>query len=151
MPGGSGSDDDSTDVEPAWHERPSTLAGASVGALIVLAILFWGASCASREFNAPEPAPQYFLDPSTSGGYTPTYTGSNPSSTTVTETITSTSPPVTTDIDPGDTSSTTPTSSTDTTTSFNPSNLPRTRSPSTYDDGRTRPRFNETRTGFPRP
>lgn len=137
-------------VEPAWHERPSTLAGASVGALLLLALLFWGVSCVAQSDDSPT-APQYFLDPSSSGSAT--FGTSSSSSTSTTETITSTSPPVTTDIDPGDTS-TTPTSTTsgtDTTTSFNPSNLPRTRAPSTYDDGRTRPRFNETRTMYPRP
>ena len=139
--------DDDTDVEPAWHERPSTLAGASIGALLVLGLLFLGVSCVSQQFDDPDPTPQYYLDPSTSGSSAP-----STSSTSTTETITSTSPPVTTDIDPGNTSSTTTTSSsTDTTTSFNPSNLPRTREPSTYDDGRTRPRFNETRTLYPRP
>ncbi|MDT5151357.1 MAG: hypothetical protein QOI01_3090 [Mycobacterium sp.] len=145
-----GDDDSSGDAEPAWHERPSTLAGVSVAALIVLGILFWGVSCVAQQVNDPAPAPQYYLDPSTSGGGT---SASSSSTTTTTETITSTSPPVTTDIEPGDTSATTPTttSSTDTTTSFNPSNLPRTRAPTTYDDGRTRPRFNETRTGYPRP
>lgn len=146
-----GDEDSDGDVEPAWHNQPSTLAGASVAALLVLALLFWGVSCVARQANEPEPASQYYLDPSTSGGRT----SFSSSTSTATETITSTSPPVTTDIDPGNTSTTsgtdTTTSSTDTTTSFNPSNLPRTRTPSTYDDGRTRPRFNETRTAFPRP
>lgn len=142
---GDGDSGDSNDVEPAWHERPGTLAGASVGALLVLAILFWGVSCVSQS-DDPAPASQYYLDPSTSGRDTQE---SGTSSTSTTETITSTSPPVTTDIDPGDTTTST-TPSTDTTTSFNPSNLPRTRAPSTYDDGRTRPRLNETRTMFPR-
>lgn len=144
MTGGSGSGDDSDD-EPAWHERPSTLTGASVAALIVLGILFWGVSCVSRQINEPEPAPQYYLDPGTSSSGR-----SSSSSTSTTQTITSTSPPVTTDINPGGTPTTTP-STTDTTTSLDPSELPRTRTPTTYDDGRKRPRLNETRTLYPRP
>ena len=70
--------------------------------------------------------------------------------------ITSTSPPVTTDIDPGDTTTTSSTSTTSTTstTPFDPSNLPHTRTSNGNDGGGTStaaPRFNETRTLYPRP
>ncbi len=139
--------DDSKDVEPAWHERTSTLLGASVAAVIVLGILFLGVSCVSREFNDPPPASQYFVEPSTSGSSGRPTSGDS----TTPETITSTSPPVTTDINPGDPTSTT--SGTETTTSDS-SSFSRTPRPTRDDDGsstRQRPRLNETRTLYPRP
>lgn len=138
-------DRDDSDDEPAWHERTSTVVGASIGALAAIGLLWLAISWMVGGSDEPSPASQYFLEPSASGT-SPTFT-----TTSTTETITSTSPPMTTDIDPGDTSSTSTTPSTDTTTSFNPSNLPHTRTPSTYDDGRRRPTFNETRTLYPRP
>lgn len=148
-------DDDSKDGGPAWHERTSTVVGASIAALAVLALLWLVISYTTHAFNDPEPTSQYYPEPSGSAGSTSTTTNTS------TETITSTSPPVTTDIDPGDTSSTSSgsssgtTSGTDTTTSFDPSNLPRTRRSTPNDDGdtttRQRPRLNETRTLYPRP
>jgi hypothetical protein len=142
-------DDDPRDGEPAWHERTSTVVGASVGALAVIGVLWFAISYVAGGSDAPSPAPPYYPDPSESGSVTATTTATS------TETITSTSPPMTTDINPGDTTSTTTSgtsgTSTDTTTSFNPSNLPHTKTPTTYDDGRTRPRYNETRTLYPHP
>jgi hypothetical protein len=141
--------------EPAWHERTSTVVGASAGALAVIGLLWLLVSYVTGGSDDPPPPSQYFLEPSVSGSSTGVAT------TTLTETITSTSPPVTTDIDPGDTSTTTTTSGTDTTSTststepFDPSNLPHTRTPSTNggDGGPTsrRPRFNETRTLYPHP
>jgi hypothetical protein len=138
--------DDRTDDEPAWHERTSTVVGASVGALAVIGLLWLAISWMVGGSDGPSPASQYYLEPSGSGTSTTAL-----ETTSTTETITSTSPPMTTDINPGDTSSSSTTPSTDTTTSFNPSNLPHTHTPTTYDDGRRRPTFNETRTLYPRP
>ncbi len=149
MTGSDDQSDDPRDEEPAWHERTSTVVGASVAGLAVIGLLWLVISYASNAFTDPAPVSQYYPEPSASGSSAPTTTAAS------TETITSTSPPVTTDIDPDDTSTTsgttTTSSSTDTTTSFDPSNLPRTKTSTTYDDGHRRPRFNETRTLYPRP
>ena len=130
-------------AEPAWHERTSTLVGASAAALVVMALLYFIISTLVREFNDPEPTPQYFLDP---GGTSSSYSSTG-LSTTTTPTITSTSPPVTSDINPGDTT----TSGTDTSSSESTSRRP----PRTRDDEprttRSRPRLNETRTLYPQP
>jgi hypothetical protein len=137
-------DRDDDPQERPWHERTSTVVGASVAGLAVIGILFLLVSYIGQD-DAPDQAPQYFIDePSGS-----TSRVSSSSATTTTETVTSTSPPVTTDINPGDE---TTTSSSDTTTSTYP---PTTRRTSTTDDGastsRSRPRLNETRTLYPRP
>ena len=133
-------------TEPPWHERTSTLVGASVAALLALGILYFLISTVARQFNEPDPAPQYYVDPGGSSSLSRTAT-----TTTTTETITSTVPPVTSDMNPGDTPSTTP--STDTSPN---TNLPSThRSTPSNDDSPTsrsqRPRFNQTRTLYPRP
>lgn len=151
---GEGDDDDDdrrsrragASVEPAWHERTSTLAGVSLAAVVVLALLYFLISTMVREFDEPAPVQQYFLDPSTSGSFRPSDTES-----TTTQTITSTSPPVTSDInDPNAPPTTTTTSGTDTSGPSTSRRLPRTR-----DDGptstRQRPRLNETRTLYPQP
>jgi len=143
-------DADHDEDEPPWHERTSTVVGASVGAIAVIGILYLLISYLFGGSDEPG-TPQYYPDPSFSERSSETTTGS-PGETTSTETITSTSPPVTTDINPGDTTtSSTDTTSTTPTTSFDPSNLPRTRTSTTYGDGRQRPRLNETRTLYPRP
>ena len=139
-----GDRDDDPEGRP-WHERTSTVVGASVAGLAVIGILFLLASYIAREFNTPDQAPQYYIDePSRSSRVSTT------SATTTTQTVTSTSPPVTTDINPGDE---TTTSSSDTTTSTYPPTTRRTSA--TDDDGastsRSRPRLNETRTLYPRP
>jgi hypothetical protein len=141
--------DDSRNDEPAWHERTSTVVGASVGALAVIGLLWLLISYVAGGSDDPPPGSQYFLEPSVSGSSTEL--------TTSTETITSTSPPLTTDINPGETSTTSGTDTTTTTststTPFDPSNLPRTKTSTTNGDGSTsrRPRFNETRTLYPPP
>ncbi|MCW2550696.1 MAG: hypothetical protein JWR78_477 [Mycobacterium sp.] len=140
--------DDSRNDEPAWHERTSTVVGASVGALAVIGLLWLLISYVAGGSDDPPPGSQYFLEPSVSGSSTEL--------TTSTETITSTSPPLTTDINPGETSTTSGTDTTTTSTSttpFDPSNLPRTKTSTTNGDGSTsrRPRFNETRTLYPPP
>lgn len=143
-------EDGDTLTEPPWHERTSTVVGASVAALLALAILYFLITTVARQFNDPDPAPGYYVDPGSSSSFSQTAT------TTTSENITSTVPPVTTEINPGDTSSS---SSTTTTTSSdipaNP-NLPTTRRSTPGDEGtpgftRSRPRFNETRTLYPRP
>lgn len=142
---------DSKDFEPAWHQRTSTVLGASAAALVVLAILFFGVSCVSRAYTDPPPASQYFVDPSTLGSRS-----STSGATTTTQTITSTSPALTTDINPGDP---TTTSDTDTSTSDSSSTTTTTttttqRSTSTndrYPPPTRRPRYNETRTPYPLP
>jgi len=145
-------DADHDEDEPAWHERTSTVVGASIGAIAVIGVLWLLISYVVGGSDDPTSGPQYYPDPSFSERSSAATTGL-PGETTSTETITSTSPPVTTDIDPGatTTSGTETTSTTPTTTSFNPSNLPRTRTSTTFGDGRQRPRLNETRTLYPRP
>lgn len=136
-------DDDRRSVEPAWHERTSTVVGASLAGVVVLALLYFLISTFVREFDDPMPVQQYFLEPSTSGSVTRSGT-----STTTSQTITSTVPPITSDIN-GPTNTTT--SSTDT-SSTSPTQR---RPPRTRDDGptttRSRPRLNETRTLYPQP
>ena len=132
--------------EPAWHERTSTVVGASAAALAAIGLLWLVISWMVGGSDDPGPESQYYLEPSVSGSRT----ASSTTTTTSTETITSTSPPVTTDINPGDT---TTTSSTDT-TSPGDTTPPRTRRSTTDGDGpstRQRPRLNETRTLYPRP
>lgn len=132
-----------------WHNRTSTLLGASIAALALIAVLITSASWVSRQFNQPEQAPLNFVDPSFSS------TGETTAPPTTTGTITSTSPPMTTDINP---ESTTPTTSgSETSGSETPGPPPSTRPPRTReDDGepsttRKRPRTNVTRTLYPVP
>jgi len=140
-------DADHDEDEAPWHERTSTVVGASVGAIAVIGLLWLLISYVVGGSDDPGTTSQYYPDPTFSDRSSAATT-----ETTSTETITSTSPPVTTDIDPGaTTTSGTDTSTTPTTTSFNPSNLPRTRTSTTFGDGRQRPRLNETRTLYPRP
>lgn len=138
--------------EPAWHERTSTLLGASVAAIAAIAVVYFLVSSLVRQFDEPDPQQQYFLDPSSSRSATTSDTA-----TTTTQTITSTSPPVTTDInDPNAPSSTsgtdTSTSGTDTSSSdASTSRVPRTTDDDAPTSTRSRPRLNETRTLYPRP
>jgi hypothetical protein len=132
-------------TEPPWHERTPTVVGASIAALLALALLYFLISTVARQFNEPAQTPQYYLDP---GDSSSSYRRST--TTTTTETITSTVPPITTEINPTDTSTS---SSTDTSPN---TNLPSTHrsTPSSGDEStstRSRPRFNETRTLYPRP
>jgi hypothetical protein len=140
-------------TEPAWHERTSTLLAASVGAVAVIAVVYFLISALVRDSDDPGPAQQYFTDTTTSGSRTP----SSGTATTTTGTVTSTSPPMTTDINdpnaPPPPTSGPPTSGTETSPG-EPSTT--TRTPRTTDDDdptttRSRPRLNETRTLYPRP
>lgn len=141
--------DDDTRPEQPWHNRTSTLLGASIAAIALIAVLITSASWVSRQFNEPEQAPLNFVDPTFSTtedtSMTPTTTG----------TITSTSPPMTTDINP---ESTPPTTSGSETSGTDTSGPPRsTRAPRTREDDadatttRKRPRTNVTRTLYPAP
>ncbi len=132
-------------TEPPWHERTSMLVGASIAALLALAILYFLISTVVRQFNEPAQTPQFYVDP----GDGSTSFSRSAKTTTTTETITSTVPPVTTEINPGDTS--TP-SSTDTSPNTNlPSTHRNTPSSGDLPTTRSRPRFNQTRTLYPLP
>ncbi|WP_370464513.1 hypothetical protein [Mycolicibacterium sp. 018/SC-01/001] len=132
--------------EVPWHNRTSTLLGASVVGLAVIAALVAGGLWLGRQFTEPQQAPLNYVDPTFSS------TSEQASSTpTTTETITSTSPPVTSDINPDSTTPTTTDSETSST-----SRTPRTSRPSDDDDNddattttRKRPRTNVTRTLYP--
>ena len=87
-------DDDDDDGQP-WHNRTSTVVGASVLAILVISILIVAATALARQFGETEPAPLDFVAPT----YSATDSQSAAASTT-TQTITSTSPPETTDINP---------------------------------------------------
>ncbi|CAN3126713.1 Serine/threonine protein kinase [Mycobacterium sp. smrl_JER01] len=138
------------DAEPdepavAWHNRTSTLLAASVAGLAAIALVVALISFVARQFTEPEPAPLYYVPPSSAVSATKT----GPSTTT--GTITSTSPPMTSDINPGETTETP--EPTTTTRSTRP---PRTRETErTSDDetstSRSRPRTNVTRTVYPAP
>ncbi|KRE27638.1 hypothetical protein ASG82_14735 [Mycobacterium sp. Soil538] len=132
-----------------WHNRTSTLLGVSIAALVLIAVLITSASWVSRQFNEPEQAPLNFVDPSFSASEETSAT------LTTTGTITSTSPPMTTDINP---ESTPPTTSGSETSGSETSGPPRsTRPPRTREDDagtsttRKRPRTNVTRTLYPAP
>ncbi len=78
-----------------WHNRTSTVLGVSLAGLAVLAILVISISHLTRQFGEPEQAPIDYVGPTSSAP------GTRSPTTTTTETITSTSPPITSDIDPG--------------------------------------------------
>ncbi len=138
--------DDDDDGQP-WHNRTSTVVGASALAILVIGILIVAATAMARQFGETEEAPIDFVTPSFSART------SQSSDTTTTQTITSTSPPETTDIDgPSATSSSETTSSSSSTT-----RPPTTRRDDDGDDGpttrttRRTPRTNITRTFNPLP
>lgn len=135
--------DDDEDGQP-WHNRTSTVVGASVVAILVIGILIVVATAMARQFGETEPAPLDFVAPT----YSATDRQSTAASSTTTQTITSTSPPETTDIDPpsSTTSDSSETSSTRrTTTRTGDDDEPTTRTT------RQRPRTNVTRTLSPNP
>lgn len=162
-------DDDLPDGKPAgstpWHNSTRALVAASVAGLAAIAVLVAGVMFMVRESSEPEQAPLNYVDPSFS------HTSSEPAPPTTTETITSTVPPVTSDINPPtDVTSGSETSGSETSGSETPgsetpgsetpaetANPQRTRqSDSGDDDGnvsttRRRPRLNETRTLYPVP
>ncbi|UXA18490.1 hypothetical protein [Mycobacterium sp. SMC-4] len=124
----------------AWHNRTSTLLGASVAALAAIAIVVSSVLYVTRQ-SEPAPAPMSFVD--TSQAATPNTT--RPRSTATTSSITSTSPPATTDIDPAAPEATEATDEPEPESPTVTTRPPRTRDadqPTT----RTRPRLNVTRT-----
>ncbi len=84
-----------------WHNRTSTVLGVSLAGLAALAILVISINHVTREFTEPEQAPISYLEPTSSTSDT------RPPTHTTTETITSTRAPITSDIDPGLTPSST--------------------------------------------
>jgi cytoskeletal protein RodZ len=152
---GRDTDDEGPASPTPWYNRTGAVVGASALGIVVIGILVAAGIFVTRQFNEPQRAPLNFVEPSfsatTPGSPTPTTTA----------TITSTSPPVTTDIDTPTSSS--PTSSSDTSGSTTSSSEPSQRSaPRTTseqdDDGesaprttRRGPRTNVTRTLYPRP
>jgi cytoskeletal protein RodZ len=137
-----------TSSEEPWHNRTGALLGASALAVMLIGILVLAATCVSRQVNEPQEAPQHFVDPSFSA------TAPGSATPTTTQTITSTSPPVTTDI--GDPSATSATTTTSTTTSSSETTTARTTSAEEDEDDETtrttrRPRTNVTRTLYPIP
>lgn len=75
-----------------WHNRTSTVLGASVAGLAAIVIVFTSATYLVRQFDEPERAPINYVGPSA-----PTGTSSKPAAP---STITSTRPPITSDINP---------------------------------------------------
>jgi hypothetical protein len=134
---------DEAPAKPSWHNSTPALAGASVAALAVIGLVVAAAVFITGQFNEPDHTPAQLVD--STANSTPT-TATAPGTPSTTETVTSTSPIVTTDINlPSDT----PTSSTDTTSSgTSSSRRPDDSAPSTT---HRRPRYNETRTLYPVP
>lgn len=149
-----GRDPDDYDDEQSptpWYNRTPNVIGASVAGLAVIGILIAAVTFVSRQFSEPEQAPLNFVDPS----FSATATGSS-STPTTTGTITSTSPPVTTDINgPSSTTSSSDTSSTDTTsttrTAWTQPYTPPSGEQSEPSTTRRGPRTNVTRTLYPQP
>ncbi|WP_308206531.1 hypothetical protein [Mycolicibacterium moriokaense] len=142
---------DEDDNGQPWHNRTPAVVGASLLALVVVGILISVAMALSRQFGQPEQAPIDFVEPTFSAT-------ASESATTTTQTITSTSPPETTDINPSSTSETSPSETTSSeTTSSTTTTTERTtvRTPRQDDDStrttRQRPRTNVTRTLNPFP
>ncbi len=142
---------DDDDGQP-WYNRTPTVVGASIAALVVGGILIVAAMTVARQFGEPEQAPIDFVEP--------TYSATaSQSGTATTQTITSTSPPETTDINPSSTSGTSGSSessgSSTTPSSSESSPAPttaRTEEPEEVTPTRTsrqRPRTNVTRTFNP--
>ena len=145
-------DDEQSPSPTPWYNRTPNVIGASVAGIAVIAILIAAVTFVSRQANEPTQAPLNFVEPT----FSATDTRSSLAPTT-TATITSTSPPVTTDINaPSST-----TSSSDTSSSIGTSPSTRTAwtapppgwsqdesAPSTTRRG---PRTNVTRTLYPQP
>jgi hypothetical protein len=129
-----------------WHNRTPALLGVSVLALAVIGLLIVVATAVAGQFGEPEEAPLDFVEPT----YSATATQSAPTPTT-TQTITSTRPPETTDINGPPTSSSSTTSSSESSTDDTTA-----RRDSENDDRPSRttrrgPRTNVTRTFNPNP
>ncbi|MDR3659508.1 MAG: hypothetical protein P4L86_03675 [Mycobacterium sp.] len=80
-------------TERPWHERTPHVVGASIAALIAIAVLYFAATWLTRHYNQPAPPPvPVIVDSDTPH----TTAGTTTSSST---TSSSTTPPSTTDID----------------------------------------------------
>ncbi len=136
--------------EQPWHNRTPAVVGASLAGLALIGIVIAIAVAMTQQYNEPEQAPLYFVEPT----FSATATGT---STTTTQTITSTSPPQTTDINGPTTSSSSDTSSSETSSSETSSSEAAPRTVDEDDDPTTRrsprrtPRTNVTRTLNPYP
>lgn len=142
-------DDDADREAPPvpWHNRTSTVLGASVAGLAAIAILVTSISYVARQFTEPTQAPINYMEPAFT-------TDSESSTPTTTGTITSTRPPITSDINPD---LTPPAAEPSETSGRNPNyRPPRTREDDPTDESETRttrnrPRTNVTRTLYPAP
>ena len=76
-----------------WHNRTSAVLGVSVAGLAAIVILVASAMYLVRQFDEPDPAPINYVGPASSA----TGTSSTPATP---STITSTRPPITSDINP---------------------------------------------------
>ena len=145
--------DDGQDSSPTpWYNRTPNVIGASVAGIAVVGILIAALTFVARQFNDSPQAPLNYVEPTFSA------TAPRSSTPTTTATITSTSPPVTSDIN-GPAATTTPSSS-DTPTSDTPSTTRTawTAPPPGWDQDesapsttRRGPRTNVTRTLYPQP
>jgi cytoskeletal protein RodZ len=97
-----------------WHERTPLVLGASIAALLVIALLYFAVSFVDRNYNPPPRAPSQYIEPTDT---TATATATASTAITTTPTITSTVPPQTSEIDnPTSQTSSSDTSTTSTTT-----------------------------------
>jgi hypothetical protein len=144
-----GSDDvdvvDKPAATPPWHNSTPAVAGASVAALAMIGLVVAAAVYLTGQFGEPDRTPAEFVD--STSATTPTAPGA-PATPSTTETITSTSPIVTTDINlPTDT----PTSTPETPSSGAATSSRRPDDGSAPSTTHRRPRYNETRTLYPVP
>ncbi|WP_313959933.1 hypothetical protein [Mycobacterium deserti] len=147
---GNADDDEQRDSsEVPWHNRPPELIGASLLAVLVIVLVVFAVSFMTRQFSEPEEAPLNFVDPT----YSVSETGS--ATTTTTQTITSTSPPLTTEINtpdlPSTTTSSSETSESDTAEETTAEETTSEEEETTERTTRRGPRTNVTRTLYPPP
>jgi hypothetical protein len=139
--------DDYDDEQTPWYNRTPNVIGASVVGVAVIGILIAAVTFVAGQFDEPTQAPLNFVEPS--------FTATAPRSTsepTTTATITSTSPPVTTDINgPSSTTSSSDTSSSDASTSTRITQSRQSNDESAPSTTRRGPRTNVTRTLYPQP
>ena len=149
-------DEDADNQAPPvpWHNRTSTVLGVSVAGLIAIAILVASVNYLVGRLTEPQQAPINYVGPAS-----PAVTTTRSSAPSTTATITTTTrPPVTSDINPDETSTS---SEAPDASSLNPETTtrnPNYRPPRTRDNDssgepttRSRPRANGTRTLSPAP
>ncbi|MGE2715438.1 hypothetical protein ACQI4L_15385 [Mycolicibacterium litorale] len=136
-----------------WHHSTSKVLGASVAAVVALALVVTGVMFVSRKTGETPEAPMNFVDP-TFSSMTTGSTEERPTSLTTTRI----SPPLTTDLDlPPELAPPPPPSESETTTSRGRSTTQEEESEESGEESapqtttRNRPRLNETRTLYPRP